>query len=340
MQILAARSVCLTIGGSGDCRIWPRLVQGRLTAAALVLRVLSLLSLASTVGVWLGVSLTDAARLQEKVGVGMFATLFDQTDEKTVLAQMQPFADVVSKRTGIQGRFVLVADVEQAAKGLESGDLQLVVLHGPEYGWLKPLCRDLRPLLIAAASTPKLQAIFLVPQASSAKSPDDLHGKTLALASKLPQHVRLYLDRRFAQPADKLFRIREVKTAEEAIEAVIEGKADLTLVSNVQMEVYRQQRPGRFKRLRELESSPEFPLPVVAYRPRPELEEPVQEFRKALQTAKDSPEGRQMLVLWRIEGFQEPPADYETQTARIAKLYPHKPAKRERDSTPQIRRPN
>jgi len=286
------------------------------------------LAFALAVIVWLGVSVTDAARLQEKVGVGMLATLFDQADEKTVLAQMQPFADVVSKRAGVQGRFVLVADMEQAAKGLESGELQVVVLHGPEYGWLKPLCRDLRPLLIATASTPKLQAVFLAPQASSAKSPDDLRGRTLALASKLPPHVRLHLDRRFDPPSDKLFRILEVKTAQEAIEAVIESKADLTLVSNVQMEVYRQQRPGRFKRLRELESSPEFPLPVVAYRPRPELEEPVQEFRKALLTAKDSPEGRQMLVLWRIEGFQEPPADYEAQTERIAKLYPHKPAKR------------
>jgi ABC-type phosphate/phosphonate transport system substrate-binding protein len=277
---------------------------------------------------WLSLRETAAGLLQERVGIGMLATLFDQGDEKTILAQMQPFADVVSKRAGVQGRFVVIRDIEHAVKALESGDIQVLVLHGPEYGWIKARCRDLRPLLIATASTPKLQAVFLVQQGNPAKSPDDLQGKTLALASKLPQHLRLYLERRLPQPADKFFRVLEVKNAEDAIEAVIEGKADLTLVSSGQVEVYRQQRPGRFKRLRELESSPEFPLPAVAYRPRQELEQPVQEFRKALLTAKDSPEGRQTLVLWRIEGFQDPPADYEEQAARIAKIYPYKPANR------------
>lgn len=277
---------------------------------------------------WLSPRGTEAGLLQERVGIGMLASLFDQADEKAILAQMQPFADIVSKRAGVPGRFVVIRDIEHAVKALEARDIEVLVLHGPEYGWIKSLCRDLRPLLVATASTPKLQAVFLVPQGNPAKSPDDLQGKTLALASKLPQHLRLYLERRLPQPADKFFRVLAVKNAEDAIEAVIEGKADLTLVSSGQVEVYRQQRPGRFKRLRELESSPEFPLPVVAYRPRPEFNEPIQEFRKALLTAKDSPEGRQMLVLWRIEGFQDPPADYEEQAARIAKTYPYKSAER------------
>lgn len=272
----------------------------------------------------------SAALLQEPVGIGMLASLFDQGDEKTILAQMQPFADVVSKRTGVRGEFFIVRDVHHAAKLLEAGKIQVVVLHGPEYGWLKPLCQELRPLLIATASTPKLQAVVLVSQQHPAKSADELKGQTLALATKLPQHLRLYLERRFALSADKFFRILEVKNAEDAIEAVIEGKADLALVSNIQAEVYRQQRPGRFKRLRELESSPEFPMPVVAYKPRKELEDVVQEFRKALLTAKDTPEGRQTLVLWRIEGFQEPPADYEEQAGRIAKIYPLRASSPER----------
>lgn len=268
-----------------------------------------------------------AGALQEPVGVGMLASLFDQADEKTILAQMEPFADVVSKRVGVRGEFVVVRDVEHAAKLLEARKIQVVVLHGPEYGWLKQLHKEIRPLLVATATAPKLQALFLVSQNNTAQSAEALKGQTLALASKLPQHLRLYLERRFPEPADKWFRILEVKNAEDALEAVIEGKAALTLVSNIQADVYREQRPGRFKRLRQLESSPEFPMPVVAYKPQTELEQAVQEFRKALLTAKDTPEGRQTLVLWRIEGFQEPPADYEEQAAKIAKIYPLKPSR-------------
>ncbi|MCS7014801.1 MAG: phosphate/phosphite/phosphonate ABC transporter substrate-binding protein [Gemmatales bacterium] len=270
----------------------------------------------------------DAFILQEPIGVGMIASLFDQTDEKTILAQMQPFADVIGKRLGVRGEFVVVRDVEHAAQLFDERRIQVIVLHGPEYGWLKQLDKEIRPLLLATASVPKLQAVLLVNQKSEAKTPEDLKDKTLVLASRLPQHLRLYLERRFPQPVDKIFRILEVKTAEDALEAVIEDKADLTLVSNIQAEVYRQQRPGRFKRLRELEISPDFPLPVVAYKPQKGLEDLVENFRKALLTAKETPEGRQTLVLWRIEGFQDAPADYEEQAARIAKTYPFKASAR------------
>ncbi|MCS7166475.1 MAG: PhnD/SsuA/transferrin family substrate-binding protein [Gemmatales bacterium] len=283
---------------------------------------------------WLGALLigavitANALRLQEPIGVGMIASLFDQTDEKTILAQMQPFADVVSKRVGVRGEFVVVRDVEHAAKLLDERKIQVIVLHSPEYGWLKHLDKEIRPLLIATASVPKLQAVLLVHQSATVTSPEDLKGKTLALASRLPQHLRLYLERRFPEPADKFFRILVVKSAEDSLEAVIEGKADLTVVSNMQMEVYQQQRPGRFKRLRALESSPEFPMPVVAYKPQKGLEDVVESFRQSLLTAKETPEGRQTLVLWRIEAFQDPPADYEEQAAKIAELYPFKPASR------------
>ncbi|GBD36505.1 hypothetical protein HRbin36_01630 [bacterium HR36] len=284
-------------------------------------------------GVWAGMTLVlsmllqcHANVLQERVGVGMLASLFDQADEKTILAQMEPFAEVVSKRVGIRGEFLVVRDVHHAARLLDERKIQVVVLHGPEYGWLKQLRQEIRPLLIATASTAKLQAVFLVSQNNAAKSADELKGQTLALSNRLPQHLRLFLERRFSDPADKLFRVLEVKNAEDALEAVIESKAALTLVSNIQAEVYQQQRPGRFKRLRQLESSPDFPMPVVAYKPQTELEQAVEEFRKALLTAKETPEGRQTLVLWRIEGFKEPPADYEDQAAKIAKIYPLKPA--------------
>ncbi len=267
-----------------------------------------------------------AAPAQEKSDlfrVGMIATLFDEKDEKQVLAQMEPFADSIKKRTGVAGEFVMVQDAETMGRMLKDGRLHLGILHGVEYGWLKAACPDCKPLLIAINETPTLTAHVLVPKESPAKTIEDLKGKKLILPRRTLNHTRLYLERLVGGEIEKHFELsKSSANAEEAIEAVIEGKADCTAVGNVALETYRQRKPGRFNRLRVLCESPPFPAAVILRRPGTGRAADVEKFRASLLTSDQTVEGRQTLNLWRLTAFQEVPKDYERQVEEIVKKYP------------------
>ncbi len=263
------------------------------------------------------------ASKDDLIRIGMIASLFDEKDEKQVLAQMQPFADSVKQRTGVNGEFVVVKDAQTMGAMLKDGRLHLGILHGVEYGWLKPSCPDCRPLLIAINETPTLTAHLLVPRDSPTKEIAELMGKRLILPRRTLNHTRLYLERLIGGELDAHFDvIKGSPNLDEAMDAVIDGKADCTALGNVAMETYRQRKPGRFNRLRVLAESPPFPAAVIIRRPGTRRADEIEKFRASLLTSHETIEGRQTLNLWRLTAFQEVPQDYERQIAEIVKRYP------------------
>jgi ABC-type phosphate/phosphonate transport system substrate-binding protein len=93
------------------------------------------------------------------------------------------------------------------------------------------------------------------------------------------------------------------------------------------MDFYKRQKPVRFQRFfKVLAESPDFPAPVMVYRPgqvRPEL---VQRFRTSMLSAHETPEGRDTLQLWRLKRFMDVPADYDQLADETAKRFPPPPA--------------
>jgi phosphonate ABC transporter substrate-binding protein len=102
--------------------------------------------------------------------VGMMASLFDESDEKTIFAQMQPFVDLVRKQSGLVGEFSVIKSPEQMAAELKSGKLAMGVVLGLDYAWMRESCPDAVPFLIAVNETPTVRACLLVAKDSSAKS--------------------------------------------------------------------------------------------------------------------------------------------------------------------------
>lgn len=255
--------------------------------------------------------------------IGMIDTLFEDKDEDRVRGQIEPFSEVVRKQTQRPGDFIMAKGVDGLVDGLRHGKLQMAVLHSWEYAWLKRLVPDMEPVLVAVNGTVVQRVHALVPKASPAQSLDDLNGKSLALARRSPQFVKFYVEH--LQKPQERFKVREEKDAEAGIEAVIDGMAEFTMVGTSAWKVYRDRKPVRAERLRQVHESVPFPPAVLAYKKGQVNEEVLQRFRDALLKAHEGPEGRQTLTLWRISSFEPVPKNYEEMIQAIGKEYP--PAK-------------
>jgi ABC-type phosphate/phosphonate transport system substrate-binding protein len=254
--------------------------------------------------------------------VGMMASLFDESDEKTIFAQMQPFVDLVRKQSGLVGEFSVIKSPEQMAAELKSGKLAMGVVLGLDYAWMRESCPDAVPFLIAVNETPTVRACLLVAKDSPAKSVLDLKGKTLALPAKSPRFTKFYLEHDAKDELGKFFQVKQQTNTDAAIEAVVEHEADVTLVTSTALEVYRDRKPGRFNRLKVLDQSMEFPTGAMIYIPGKIPDATVKKFRDAMLTAHETREGRQTLTLWKLTGFQAPPKDFVRQVDELGKKYP------------------
>ena len=196
------------------------------------------------------------------------------------------------------------------------------VVLGLDYAWLRDSCPEAVPVLIAVNETPTVRACVLVPPDSPAKTFADLKGKTLAMPSKAPRFTKFYLERDAKQDLGKFVTIKEQSNTDAAIEAVVEHEADATVVTSTALEVYRDRKPGRFKRLKVLQQSIDFPTGATIYIPGKAKEEVVKKFRDTMLTAHETREGRQTLTLWKLTGFQLPPKDFLQQVDELGKKYP------------------
>jgi ABC-type phosphate/phosphonate transport system substrate-binding protein len=240
-----------------------------------------------------------------------------------MLAEMQPFADLIEKETKLRGEFILVHGMPAMISDFRDNKMQMAVLHGVEYGWLRDKVKETRPLLVAVQDTLRPKIEILVQKDSPVRMLADLRGKRFA-EPKRPQPLSVfYLERATHQDIGKFFARESLNNAEDAIEAVIDGTADFTAIGNVSWDVYQDRKPGRAKRLRVLEESPEFPASVIVYNELESNEENQKKFRDNLVNADKTREGRQTLNLWHISGFQDVPKDYEQEVDAIVKRYPY-----------------
>ena len=60
---------------------------------------------------------------------------------------------------------------------------------------------------------------------------------------------------------------------------------------------------------------------MVAYRPDKWNDDDLKTIKDALLNAHQNPEGRQLLTLWKLTGFEPVPEDYEKQLKSIIEFY-------------------
>jgi ABC-type phosphate/phosphonate transport system substrate-binding protein len=269
----------------------------------------------------------DPAKSPDKVKIGLVSTLFKEMPEQTVMAMMKPFGAIMYTQTGVNGELMPAGDAGNLANLISRNELQLGVFHGIEFAWVRQKHPDLQPLCIAVSSQPYLHAHLVVLADSHANNVSDVQNKTLTIPNHSRNHVHLFLRRRCQvscnrAPETHFSKISGAPTAEEALDDVVEKLAEAAVVDGASLESYERRKPGRFAKLKIVETSERFPSAVIAYRQGMLDEATLAKFRAGMLNSNNTTLGKQLLALWKITSFAPVPVDYEKVLLDIVKVYP------------------
>jgi ABC-type phosphate/phosphonate transport system substrate-binding protein len=292
--------------------------HGRLGMSALIAGLLAMFTNVAGAG--------ERPAKQEPVKIGMIASLFRDIPESTVAVMMQPFGAIMEAQTGVSGELVPGGDADCLGQQLAIDKVQLGVFHGIEFAWARVKYPNLRPLCIAINQEAHLRAHLLVRTDSPANTLKDLEGKVFALPRHTKEHCHLFLEkqcRAYKKVPDGFFaRMTTPANGEEALDDVVDGLVQGTVVDGVTLDCYKRRKPGRFVRLRDVQASEVFPAAVVAYHPGALDEATLKRFRDGMMNANRNVLGKQLLTLWQLTSFESVPEDFEQILADIVKIYP------------------
>jgi ABC-type phosphate/phosphonate transport system substrate-binding protein len=266
----------------------------------------------------------DAQPNQPRIKLGMLQGMFRDTPEALVTAVAKPFHELFRRQTGLNGDVEMFPDCEALAQKMKAKQIHIGVFHGFEYAWVKPRYPEIQPLVVTIPPGRKAQACLVVHKDSKAASPADLKGECVRYPTGTKAHCYLFMDRlREELPDDCCCRSKcEPKSPEEVLDAIAGGQTAAGLVDVSHLTSYETNKPGAYNQLRVLARSEPFPPAVIAYR-KDFLDSTVtRQVRNGLVDANKTPQGRAFMMLWKLRGFEDTPANFEAEMQRIAKAYP------------------
>jgi ABC-type phosphate/phosphonate transport system substrate-binding protein len=281
---------------------------------------------ASVVGMLLPAPVLAEGKHEGPIRIGMVGTLFRDVPASLVLAMMHPFGMLMKSQTGMDGKLLPGGDPYEVAQQIVDGKLDLAVLHGVEFGWVRAKHPELRPLMIAVNQQKHFTVHLVVRSDDTIKSLEDLKGTKLALAKGSREHVRMFLNKQcgpFCPDFEKFFKTITVPAnTEDALDDVVDGEVQAAVVENVPFEAFARRKPGRAAQLKTLTVSETFPSGVIVYKHGALDDETLDRFRTGMVNANKNIMGKQMLMMWKLTGFEAIPADYDTVLNDIVKAYP------------------
>ena len=269
----------------------------------------------------------------DPVRIGMPRNMFRDIPPAMLNAIARPFKALMESQTGMRGEIEHLSDAFTLARQLEAGTMHLGVFHSFEYAWVREKYPNLHPLVVAVPVHRKLQVCLVVRNDSEAKSLSDLKGCKVALPTGTREYCRLYFERQqaCACPSGTFCEITCPECIEDALHAVVDGDAQGAVVDAGALASFERRHPGRFAKLKVISRSEVFPPSVIVYRKDVLNEETLTRFRKGLTGATQTFQGKQLMTLWKLQGFEPIPADYDTQLNAIHKAYPSPQAAIEQD---------
>jgi ABC-type phosphate/phosphonate transport system substrate-binding protein len=260
------------------------------------------------------------------VRVGLASSLFRDTPEVMIQAIARPFRSLVESQTGLSGQLVPNVKPDDLCVQMKDDKLQLGVLHGYEYAWLRQTYPDLKPLMIAVNQQSHLKANLVVRNDNKAASLEDLKGLTIAVPRRTREHCHLFLDRHCQTTGcctkEYFGKIVASPSVEEGVDGVILGRTDAVLVDGVFLDWYKENKPTAYAKLKVVQESEVFPAAVVVHYGTALDADTLRRFREGMISAKDNPRGLSLMTLCQITSFEPIPTDYEQLLTDIAKAYP------------------
>ena len=281
-------------------------------------------------GLAVSLSPCDAGELgkgAQPVRIGMVSTLFRDVPDSLIDTMAKPFGMLMATQTGLTGQLCKGGDAVELGAKLADGTLHLGIFHGHEFAWARQQHPDLKPLVIAVNQSHKLKAFLVVKSDSDIAGFADLKEKSLNVPKGTRCHSHLFVECRCQDACqtpmkDAVGKLNCANTAEEAIDEVVDGASAAAIVDNVTLDMYQRRKPGRFAELKIVVESETFPTGVVAYKAGLVDDATLGKFRDGLTGCHKTILGKQLLMLWKLSGFQAIPADYDRLLTDIAKAYP------------------
>ena len=219
-----------------------------------------------------------------------------------------------------------IGTASDIVKRLDTEELNLAVLGGLEYAWLKASYSNLIPLVTAYTLGVRMKACVVVCEESQDKTLMDLQGDSISLPRRLKRHNYVYLHhaiQKHGGTPDGFFdRVETPTDSDEGIESVIAKRVDAILLDCDSWKAYQERKATRSKKLRVLEQSGAFPTPVVLYNRSHWKTRDILLLRVALCTAHHRPYSRQMLNLWGVNKLVLPGREYQHVLEEVLKEYP------------------
>jgi len=250
--------------------------------------------------------------------IGLNRGMFRHVPEAMFPVLAGPFRRLMLDHAGLSGDLQIVADAPTLASQIDSGGLHAGVFSGHEFACLKVKYPELQALIIAQGREERPTAVLIVRKDSPAKSLDDLKGQPIALARDARDFCRIYLDHGCPTRA----KAGEPNDYADALEDTIDRKYAAAVVDGGSFSYFQEANPRRAALLRVAAKSEPFPAGVVACRRGVLDESIIQRFQNGLAAARNSQQGRDLMRLWKMRGFEPVPADYEKQLADVRKAYP------------------
>jgi ABC-type phosphate/phosphonate transport system substrate-binding protein len=244
-------------------------------------------------------------------------------NEKENLQSLQSF---IRDETGFPNEIIRQKGWNELGAKMAQGQLHLGVFRGYEFAWAQEKYPALAPLALAV-NIYRYPVVHIVAQRDdSAADLVALQGHSLAIPNSGLAEVQFFVDRQIAtlgkKPQTFFSSLSTPENVEDALDDLVDGKVQAVATDRAALDAYKQQKPGRFKRLKEVVHSQPFPPPLVTYYGTV-LDEPTrQRFQRGLLNANQSDRGQTLLTLFRLTAFESVPPDFARVLAETRKAYP------------------
>jgi ABC-type phosphate/phosphonate transport system substrate-binding protein len=284
---------------------------------------------AGTLLILLAVPLANVVGQPSRVDVlrigtsGSLAPAEPGTDEAGALETLRDF---IKTETGLNNEIHRQKDWRELADKVAGKQLHLGVFQGYEFAWAQPRYPGLKPLALAV-NIYRYPTVYVVTRRDS-KAPDfaGLAGQTLSVPRANAPYLHLFIDRQceaLGKKADNFFsRITAPNNVEDAIDDVVDGTVQATVVDRAGLEAFKRRKPGRFNQLKAVAQSPPLPPPLVAYHEGVLDTATLRRFRDGLLNASNKERGQTLLTVFRLTGFEAVPTDFDRVLAETRKAYP------------------
>lgn len=260
------------------------------------------------------------------VKIGMVQGMFRDVNPAVVQAMSRPLRELIARQSGLTGDVQILPDAFALSDQMAAGRFDLGVFHGFEYAWVRERNPNLQPVVVTVPPGRWLRTLVVVRADNKLSGLADMKDESVLVPRGAKAHVHLYLERE--RERAKLSanvatpKLKPLITPEEALDQVVSGDATAAVIDSANLTGYQNLQPGAARQLRVLCESERFPPTVMAYNKGTSDPNCIEQIRRLLLNANQTPAGKPLMMLWSLQGFEDVPTDYEAALKAVRAAYP------------------